>query len=84
MLKWIRQRRKEWKIWVQNRVEAIRKNVNVENWGFVPTSLNPADICAREFSVGKLKSCLCGGTDQNFCLARRKCGHHESSCCQKM
>ena len=28
---WIRQRRKEWKIWVQNRVETIRENVNVEN-----------------------------------------------------
>ena len=28
---WIRQRSKEWKIWVQNRVEAIRENVNVEN-----------------------------------------------------
>ena len=26
---WIRQRCKKWKIWVQNRVEAIRKNVNV-------------------------------------------------------
>ena len=55
---WIRQRREEWKIWVQNRVEAIRENVNVENWGFVPTSLNPGDICTRECSVGKLKSCL--------------------------
>ena len=55
---WIRQRRKEWKIWIQNRVEAIRENVNVENWGFVPTSLNPADICTRGCSVGKLKDYL--------------------------
>ena len=49
----IRQRRKEWKICVQNRVETLRQNVNVENWGFVPTSLNPVDICTRECSVGR-------------------------------
>ena len=31
-LRWIRQRRKEWKIRIQNRVETIRENVVVENW----------------------------------------------------
>ena len=29
VLWWIRQRCKEWKIWVQNRAEAIRENLNV-------------------------------------------------------
>ena len=80
----IRQRRKEWKIWVQNRVEAIRENVNVENCGFVPTSLNPVDICTRECSAGKLKSCLLWRNRPEFFWAGRKCGHHKSSCCQKM
>ena len=58
VLWWIWQRRKEWKIWVQNRVETLRENAVVENWGFVPISLNPADIRTRECSFGKLKSCL--------------------------
>ena len=58
VLWWIWQRRKEWKIWVQNRVETIRKNIVVENWGFVPISLNTADIRTRECSFGKLKSFL--------------------------
>ena len=44
---WIRQGFKEWKIWVQNRVDAVRENVKVEDWGFVPTSLNPANICTK-------------------------------------
>ena len=69
---WIRQRRKEWKIWVQNRVEALRQNVNVENWGFVPTSLNPADICTRECSVGKLKSCLLWWNGPEFLLGGKE------------
>ena len=69
---WIRQRRKEWKIWVQNRVEALRQNVNVENWGFVPTSLNPADICTRECSIGKLESCLLWWNRPEFLLGGKE------------
>ena len=68
----VRQRHKKWKIWVQNRVEAIRENFNVENWGFVPTSLNPADICTRECSVGKLKSCLLWWNRPEFLLGRKE------------
>ena len=58
LLWWIPQTREEWKIWVQNRVETIQGNVVVEDWGFVPTSLNPTDICTRKCSVHKLKSCF--------------------------
>ena len=72
VLWWIRQRRKEWKIWVQNRVEALQQNVNVENWGFVPTFLNPADICARECSVGKLKSYLLWWNGPEFLLGGKE------------
>ena len=71
-LRWIRLRRKEWKIWVQNRVEAIRENVNVENCGFVPTSLNPVGICTRECSVGKLKSCLLWWNGPEFLLGGKE------------
>ena len=69
---WIQQRRKDWKIWVQNRVEAILGNVNVENWDFVPTSLNPADICTRECSVGKLESCLLWWNGPQFLLGGKE------------
>ena len=55
---YFRQRHKQWKIRVHNRIETIRENVVVENWGFVVTSVNPAEICSRECSVGKLKSCF--------------------------
>ena len=48
---------KEWKVWVQNRGEIIRDNVDFNNWFHVPTSVNPADICTRECSVAKLKDC---------------------------
>ena len=72
VLCWIRQRRKEWKIWVQNRVEAIRQKVNVENWGIVPTSLNPADSCTRECSVGKLQSCMLRWNGPEFLLGGKE------------
>ena len=81
---WIRQRRKELKFWVQNRAETVRETVVVENWGFGFSSLNPADICTRECSVGKSKVVCCSGPVQNFCLAGKRCGYNKSSCCQKM
>ena len=69
---WIQQRGKDWKIWVQNRVEAILGNVNVENWDFVPTSLNPAGICTRECAVGKLESCLLCWNGPQFLLGGKE------------
>ena len=57
VLLWIRQVHKEWKIWVQNRVEKIRDNVDSKNWFHAPTALNPADICTRECSLKRLKKC---------------------------
>ena len=80
---YFRQRHKQWKIRVHNRIETIRENVVVENWGFVVTSVNPAEICSRECSVGKLKSFFCGGKDQKFCWMGKRCGHHKSFYCQR-
>ena len=60
------------KDWVQNSVETIRQNVNGENWGFVPTSSNPADICTRKCSVGKLKSCLLWWNGPEFLLCGKE------------
>ena len=59
---------KEWKVWVQNRVKKIRENVGCKNWFHVPISLNPADICTREFSVKRLKECLLRWNGPKFLL----------------
>ena len=50
---WICQIGKKWKCWIQNRVDAIRENVAVENWYYVPTKLNPADISTRKAKLDK-------------------------------
>ena len=49
---------KEWKVWVENRVEKIRENVDSKNLFHVPNALNLADICTRECSVKRLKEFL--------------------------
>ena len=44
---WIRQVRRDWKVWVKNRVQVIRKNVSPEYWIYVPTNTNLADFTTR-------------------------------------
>ena len=51
--------RKEWKPFVQNRVNVIRKNVLPEQWSHCPGKSNPADLPSRglttlELSVNQL------------------------------
>ena len=48
---WIKQCRKRWSIWVQNRVEVIRKNTSPDIWFYVPSSENAADISTRSISL---------------------------------
>ena len=43
----------DWKLRVENRVQIIRKNIAPENWLYVPTDRNPADLATR------LKSRFC-------------------------
>ena len=50
---WICQIRKKWKCQIQNRVDRIRMNVAVENWYYVPTKPNSADISIRKAKLGK-------------------------------
>ena len=38
-------------VYVANRVERIRKNSRPEQWNYVPTGLNPADIATRSVSA---------------------------------
>ena len=46
----IKQTGKVWKSWVQKRVEVIRLNCHCDNWFYVHTSHNPADITTRSYS----------------------------------
>ena len=39
-LYWIKNN-KEWKMWVQNRVDIIKKVVKPENWHYISSSDNP-------------------------------------------
>ena len=57
VLWWIRQAQKEWKVWVQNRVQKSRQSVDSKNWFHVPNLLNPADICTWECLVIRFKEC---------------------------
>ena len=50
---WIKQVRKKWKVWVQNRILNIRKLVGPERWFYVLTSVNPADVATRVMSPRK-------------------------------
>ena len=44
---WIRNTEKEYKVWVQNRVTAIRKFTSTETWRYYPTQFNPVDVASR-------------------------------------
>ena len=46
-LYWIKNN-KEWKIWVQNRVDIINKVVKPDSWHYISSSKNAGDIATRE------------------------------------
>ena len=46
-LAWIKSINKEFDPFVENRVVEIRKNVDVDNWHYVNTNDNPADLITR-------------------------------------
>ena len=51
-----------WQVYIRsgqekNRFKKIWENVDCKNWFHVPTALNPADICTREYSIKRLKEC---------------------------
>ena len=43
-LHWIKGAHKKWKLFIQNKVENIRKLTNVNMWRHCPGNLNPADL----------------------------------------
>lgn len=61
-LYWIRGKEKEWKPFVQNRVQEIRRNVHPNFWSHCPGRSNPADLPSRglgmiELAVSQLWRC---------------------------
>ena len=46
-LHWIKGAHKKWKLFIQNKVEKIRKLTNVNMWRYCPGNLNPADLPSR-------------------------------------
>ena len=55
-LYWIQGQHKEWKQYVQNRVDAIRKLVPVECWRHCSGHSNPADLPSRGSSLGDVQT----------------------------
>ena len=55
-LYWIRGEQKEWKLFVENRVQEIRKLVAPHIWSHCPGKENPADIPTRSYDPTKLVS----------------------------
>ena len=54
VLYWITGLEKEWKPFVQNRVNEIREGVPISSWSHCPGTLNPADIPSRGITAEEL------------------------------
>ena len=57
VLWWIRGRSRQFKPFVANRVGEIQSNTDPEQWRYVPTSMNPADILSRGMRTEELIGC---------------------------
>ena len=57
VLWWIRGRSRQFKPFVANRVGEIQSKTDPEQWRYVPTSMNPADILSRGMRTEELLGC---------------------------
>ena len=55
VLWWVRGRSREFKPFVANRVGEIQSTTDPDQWRYVPTSVNPADILSRGMSAKELQ-----------------------------
>lgn len=55
-LHWIKAPPTKWKPFVRNRVNAIQEMISPDNWNYVPTAENPADLVSRGCDVHALTS----------------------------
>ena len=49
--------RKDWKVWIENRVQVIRKNVALDYWMYVLTDSNSVDITTRLLPPNAFVNC---------------------------
>ena len=63
---WWLKLQKERKLGIENRVRIVHRNVSPENWFYVPTNSNPADVATRVRYPSSFSNC--GGKVQNFCI----------------
>ncbi|XP_049292694.1 uncharacterized protein LOC125768703 [Anopheles funestus] len=54
VLAWIRSDNSKWDVFVKNRVGKIQTATDANDWHYVPTKLNPADIVSRGLPASKL------------------------------
>lgn len=55
-LAWITSPNKEYKVFVENRVQEIRKYTNIESWFYCETAKNPADLLTRLKKINDFKN----------------------------
>ena len=53
---WIKSSEREWKQFIQNRIDKVRKLILLEAWNFCPGRLNPADLPTRGEKARDLKN----------------------------
>ena len=67
---WWLKLQQEWKLRVENRVRIVRRNALPENWFYVPTNPNPADVATRVRSPSSFSSCLLWWQGPKFLYSR--------------
>ena len=72
VLWWLKLIWKDWKLWVKNRVQSVRKNVAPENWFYVPTDRTPADLATRLKSPVCLKGYLLWWQGHDFLQSQER------------
>ena len=62
---------KNWKVWIQSRVNEIRDNVPSQRWFYVPTKISPADIATGITNPIKLASNSLWWNGPNFLITEQ-------------
>ena len=65
-ISWIKTYKKEFKIFVENRVQEIRKNSNPKDWYYCESSNNPADLLTRKRTIENFKENILWWEGPNF------------------
>ena len=71
VLWWIHGRSREFKPFVANRIGEIQTSTRPDQWRYVPTDLNPADILSRGMSATDLIDCHTWWRGPEFLLQSR-------------